>query len=92
MSMINSLEKKLMNAFNPAHLEILNESHLHKGHQPGFDGTGESHIRIRIVSQAFDGISRVARHRQINALLKDEIARGLHAVAVEAHTPSEKPA
>lgn len=90
MSVIKSLEKKLQSAFNPVKLEIINESHLHAGHQPGFDGTGESHIRIKLVSDEFDGMSRVDRHRSINALLSDEMDRGLHAVAIEAHSPAEK--
>ncbi len=90
MSMIDSIEKKLQQAFNPASLEILNESHLHAGHQPGFDGQGESHIRIRIVSDTFDGMGRVDRHRKINAFLEEEIERGLHAIAIEAHSPTEK--
>lgn len=90
MSMINSLEKKLQSKFNPVKLEIVNESHLHAGHQPGFDGSGESHIRIKMVSDQFEGVSRVERHRKINALLMDEIERGLHAIVIEAHTPSEK--
>ena len=90
MSIIKSLEKKLEKAFDPDHLEIVNESHLHAGHQPGFDGTGESHIRIRITSRQFDGVSRIERHRKINALLVDELERGLHAVAIEANTLSSQ--
>ena len=90
MSMIKSLEKKLHDAFNPDKLEIINESHLHAGHQPGFDGSGESHIRIKLVSSEFDGMNRVERHRKINALLNHEMDRGLHAVAIEAHSPTEK--
>ena len=92
MSIIKTLEKKLREAFNPDKLEVINESHLHAGHQPGFDGTGESHIRIRIISSHFDGITLVDRHRKINALLNDEIAAGLHAVAIEANSPAEKSA
>ncbi len=92
MSMIKSLKKKLSEAFNPDMLEVINESHMHAGHQPGFDGTGESHIRIRIISSQFVGITLIDRHRKINALLDDEIAGGLHAVAIEAHSPSEKSA
>ena len=90
MSMIESLEKKLRETFDPAKLEVINESHLHAGHQPGFDGTGDSHIRIRIISSHFEGMSRIQRHREINSLLNDEIAAGLHAVAIEANTPAEK--
>ncbi len=90
MSMIKSIEKKLHEAFNPDKLEVINESHLHAGHQPGFDGTGESHIRIRIISSQFDDITLIDRHRKINALLDDEIRAGLHAVAIEAHSVAEK--
>ncbi len=90
MSMIKSIEKKLHEAFNPDKLEVINESHLHAGHQPGFDGTGESHIRIRIITSQFDDITLIDRHRKINALLDDEIRAGLHAVAIEAHSPAEK--
>ncbi len=90
MSMIKSIEKKLHEAFNPDKLEVINESHLHAGHQPGFDGTGESHIRIRIISSQFDDITLIDRHRKINALLDDEIRGGLHAVAIEAHSVAEK--
>ncbi len=90
MSMIKSLEKKLRETFNPDKLEVINESHLHAGHQPGFDGSGESHIRIRIVSNLFEGMPRIQRHREINSLLSDEIAADLHAVAIEANSPAEK--
>ena len=90
MSIIETIEKKLQTEFNPDKLEIINESHLHAGHQPGFDGKGESHIRIRIVSDHFKDINRITRHRKINALLGDMMERGLHAVAIEAHAPGEK--
>ncbi|MEM7301535.1 MAG: BolA family protein [Pseudomonadota bacterium] len=89
MSVIESITDKLQAEFSPTHLEVINESHLHAGHQPGFDGAGESHIRIRIVASAFDGMNRVARHRTINALVQDEIDRGLHAVAIDAKSPTE---
>ena len=81
------MEQKLAEAFSPQHLEIINESHLHAGHQPGFDGQGESHMRIRIVAEAFRGTSRVDIHRSINALLDDEFAAGLHALAIDVKAP-----
>lgn len=89
MSVVDRIEKKLEEAFEPAQLEVINESHLHAGHQPGFDGSGESHLRIRIVSEAFDGVGRVERHRKINALLREELDRGLHALAIDAKSPAE---
>ncbi len=89
MSLQAQIEKKINDALTPEHLEVINESHLHAGHQPGFDGTGESHLRIRIVASAFNGVNRVMRHRKINELLRDEMERGLHALAIDAKTPGE---
>ncbi len=82
--LVAKLESKMRDAFDPQSLEIINESHLHAGHQPGFDGQGESHIRIRIVAEAFNGMNRVQIHRAINELCADEIAAGLHALAIDA--------
>jgi BolA protein len=89
MSMKFSMTGKLEAAFSPERLDVINESHLHAGHQPGFDGEGETHMRIRIVSSAFAGMSRVARHRAINDVVKAEFDAGLHALAVEAAAPGE---
>lgn len=83
------IETKLNQAFAPERLAVINESHLHAGHQPDMTGTGETHIRIRIVSARFAGMPRLARHRTINELLKPELDAGLHALAVEPAAPGE---
>ncbi|MBB3385786.1 MULTISPECIES: BolA family protein [Rhizobium] len=83
------IERKLTDAFAPERLAVINESHLHAGHQPDMTGTGETHIRIRIVSAKFSGMPRLARHRAINELLKPELDAGLHALAVEPAAPGE---
>ncbi|MBN8951736.1 MULTISPECIES: BolA family protein [unclassified Rhizobium] len=83
------IERKLNDAFAPERLAVINESHLHAGHQPDMTGTGETHIRIRIVSAKFSGMPRLARHRAINELLKPELDAGLHALAVEPAAPGE---
>jgi BolA protein len=84
-----NLKRKLRATFRPETLEIVNESHLHAGHQKQFDGRGETHLRIRITSSAFAGMNRLARHRAINALAREEFAAGLHALAIEAKAPGE---
>lgn len=96
MSRQSRIETALTESFEPERLIVINESHLHAGHHhsdsdhPGaFDGTGETHFRIRIVAAAFTGMSRVERHRAVNALLKQELDGGLHAMAVEAAAPGE---
>ncbi len=81
--LVRQLERKLKEAFSPVSLEVINESHLHAGHQPGFDGQGESHIRIRMKAAAFDGKSRVEIHRAVNSLCAEEFEAGLHALALD---------
>ena len=96
MSMDERIRNKLTEAFSPDHLEVLNESRLHAGHhQTGrpdderFSGEGETHYRIRIAASAFAGMSRLDRHRAVNAVLADELAATVHALAVEARAPGE---
>lgn len=96
MSIQSTIEEKLKGAFSPERLAVINESHLHaghhhtaSGHHEEFDGTGETHFRVRIVAAAFSGMSRVERHRAVNALLADELAGAVHALAIEAAGPGE---
>ncbi|MCD2182322.1 BolA family transcriptional regulator [Rhizobium sp. TRM96647] len=89
MTIKSRMEYRLTEAFSPERLEVVNESHLHAGHQPGFDGEGETHMRIRIVSAQFAGKTRIARHRMVNDLVKEEFDAGLHALAIEAAAPGE---
>lgn len=97
MSIQTQMESKLNAAFAPERLEIINESHLHaghhhtdSGHHATFDGHGETHFRVRIVSGRFSGMSRVDRHRAVNAALADELKAGVHALAIEPSAPGEK--
>lgn len=83
------LAAKLRAAFQPVELHVINESHLHHGHH-GSPGTGTSHFRVRIVSAAFAGLGRVARHRAINDVLAAELKSTIHALAIEASAPNEQ--
>lgn len=87
MSVEDTIRSKLTEAFNPAELEVINESHLHAGHA-GSPGTGSSHFNVRIVASAFDGLSRVDRQRKVYAVLKDELAGPVHALALSANGTS----
>lgn len=73
---------------SPSVLELEDESHRHEGHG-GYRAGQLTHLRVRIVAEAFRGQNRLARHRLVNGLLGDEIARGLHALAIEAKAPGE---
>ena len=81
-----TITKKLTEAFTPESLDVTDESHLHEGHA-GHRPGGETHFRVRIVSEAFRGRSRVDTHRLINAALKQELEGGVHALAIEAKAP-----
>ncbi|WP_019906081.1 BolA family protein [Methylobacterium sp. 77] len=73
---------------SPQALTVVDESHLHAGHS-GARPEGETHFRVEIVSAAFEGKSRVDRHRMVNGVLDEAFKRGLHALAVKAKAPSE---
>ena len=88
MSAEESMREKLMVGLSPSRLDIVNESELHAGHRSS-PGTGESHFRILVVSEAFSGKSRVDRHRIVNDLLADELAVRIHALALKTYAPGE---
>lgn len=83
MTVAEKIRARLTEAFHPASLDVVDESHLHKGHA-GHRPEGESHFRIRIAADAFAGKSRVAAHRMVYDVLKPEIEAGVHAIAISA--------
>ena len=78
----------LQATFAPSRLEVIDESHLHHGHAGWREG-GETHYRVKLVAEAFAGMSRVERHRMVNTALADELAGGVHALAISAKAPGE---
>ena len=75
--------------FNPTHLEVINESHKHAGHA-GDDGSGQTHFKLIIVSDQFEGLSRVQQQKRVNETLISLFDRGLHALSMRLSTPSDK--
>ena len=88
MSTRDIITNKLREAFAPESLDVTDESHLHEGHA-GHRPGGETHFRVYIVSQAFEGKSRIERHRLINAALQAQLAGSVHALAIKAQAPGE---
>ncbi len=88
MSVAESIHKKINEALSPLSLEVIDESHLHAGHASAPEG-GESHFRIKVVAGAFEGLTRVARQRLINDVLREELAGPIHALAMKTLTPEE---
>ncbi len=79
-----NIEAKLRAALDPAHLQVINESHMHSV-PPG----SESHFKVIVVSERFEGQGLVGRHRTVNVLLGDELQNGVHALSMQTHTPGE---
>ena len=88
MRTAETIEKKLTEAFSPQSLNVLDELHQHEGHA-GHRPGGQTHFRVYIVANAFKGKSRIERHRMINGILSDELAAGVHALAIHAAAPGE---
>jgi BolA family transcriptional regulator, general stress-responsive regulator len=84
MNRKSRIEETLTLALSPLHVEVLDESHMHSV-PPG----AESHFKVVVVSEVFNGTTLVARHRRLNSLLTEEFQTGLHAMAIHAWTPEE---
>ncbi|MEQ1900728.1 MAG: BolA family protein [Devosia sp.] len=82
MPVREAIVAKLSAKYAPNHLEVIDESSRHQGHA-GHRPGGESHFRVRIKSDALEGLSRVAQHRDIMGTLDAELKGGVHALAIE---------
>jgi BolA protein len=82
------LKLKLTDAFDPARLQIDDDSARHAGHAGAHPG-GESHFNVVIEAAAFEGVSRVGRQRMVYQALAEELAGPVHALSVKALAPGE---
>ncbi len=84
MNVQDRIQSKLRTGLDPRHLEVVNESHRHNV-PPG----SESHFKVVLVSQKFDGKSLLERHRLVHALLADEMRSEIHALALHTYTEED---
>lgn len=82
------IEARLIDAFSPAYLLVINDSAKHSGHA-GDDGSGESHFTVEIEAEAFAGVARLERQRMVNRALGDLPGQRVHALAIKARAPGE---
>lgn len=87
MSKVALLQAELEAAFHPEHLEIIDESYKHAGHEGAKAGGG--HFVVHIVSNVFEGKSRVARHRMVNDATRHLFGETIHALSIQAKTLEE---
>lgn len=78
------IRAKLAANFHPEYFDVLNESHMHSV-PPG----SESHFKVVLVSPEFAGKRQVQRHQAIYAVLAEELAAGVHALALHTYSPEE---
>lgn len=83
MKIKNLIETKLQ-SLQPQFLEVINESHRHNVPQGS-----ESHFKVTVVSNEFNGKMLVARHRMVNNILTDELAHSIHALVLHTMTVEE---
>lgn len=84
MNTESTIEQKLRSQLQPSHLDVINESHMHS-----VPANSETHFKIVIATDAFEGETLIKRHRTINKLLAEELAGGVHALALHTMTPQE---
>ena len=80
------IEAALRSALQPTTLEVQDDSHLHAGHAGAKEGR---HFSVKLVSERFAGLTRVARHRLVYDSLKPLIDSGIHALAIDARAPGD---
>lgn len=80
------IEAALREALQPSEFMLQDDSHLHAGHAGAREG---SHYTVRLVSDRFAGLKRLARHRLVYDALKDQMQSGIHALAIDARAPGE---
>lgn len=83
MTIETHIETKLIDEFSPSRLRIDNDSKRHAG------PATESHFRLVIVSDAFEGVNRVQRQRRVYSCLSEELAGPVHALQLKCLTNTE---
>lgn len=84
---IERIRARLIATFEPLECQLTDDSHLHAGHAGAASGAG--HYSVRLVSERFAGLTRLARHRLVYDCLDDMMQSEIHALNIIAHAPSE---
>jgi len=82
----SDIDLALRQSLAPLVLAVQDDSHLHAGHAGAREGR---HFSVRLTSERFNGLSRVARHRLVYDALQALIPQGIHALAIDARAPGE---
>lgn len=86
---LEAMRSRLTATFTPLACQLVDESHLHVGHAGAASGAG--HFRLHLVSERFEGVNRIGRHRLVYDCLRDMMQSEIHALNITAVAPSELP-
>jgi len=89
MTIEQLIKEKIKQNFDPVYYEVINESHKHKGHA-GDNGTGQTHFKLLVVSDHFEGCNLVQRQRLVLDCLNPLFENGLHALSLKLFTEKER--
>ncbi|WP_026180011.1 BolA family protein [Hahella ganghwensis] len=84
MTIQQTIEDTLTRDFQPSHLEVINESHMHS-----VPPNSETHFKVVLVSDQFDGLRSVQRHQKVYGALREQMQNGVHALALHTYTAGE---
>jgi len=84
MTVQDTIERQLREHFAPVHLDVANESNQHN-----VPANSETHFRVVLVSEQFEGLRKVGRHQQVYQVLASQLAGPVHALALHTYTPAE---
>ena len=83
MKVAEQIQHKIRSTLKLQHLELINESHMHAGPKT------DSHFKLIVVSEEFNGLGKVKRHQLMYQLLSAELAGPVHALALHLYSPVE---
>lgn len=81
------IEERLRQAFNPFTVDVVDQSHLHAGHEGAKSGGG--HFSVTVVAEAFSGKSAIERHRMVYGAMGSLMQTDIHALSIKALAPEE---
>ena len=84
MQIQQRIEQLLSSGINPAYMEVVNESHMHS-----VPPNSETHFKVTLVAENFDGLNQVKRHQQVYGVLREVMQNPVHALALHTYTPNE---
>ena len=86
MNLEHEIKSRLKDTMVVDHLTIQDDTGRHVGHEH-YDGGG--HFQIKIVSNAFEGLSLLDRHKLVYQALDGMIKNEIHALGLKTIATSE---